>query len=417
MTHRRPASLDRALDFLEQLPLPPARVETLALDEADGRWLAEAIAASDDLPRFDLAAMDGYAIRSADLGPEGRARLRLAGTRLTGDAAPARVDPGEALRILTGALMPEGADRVVMNEDARPEGSHVVLRAPAGRRPHIRRAGEDARRGGVLLDAPRLIGPGEAALLRAMGVAALRVFARPRVALVSTGNELCDGPAPLPPGRIRDTNRPMLARMLAAAGAEVSDLGILRDEPRALEEALIHAAAGHDLIVTTGGASSGLADLLAQTVSRRGFLEFWKLQMRLGKPVGFGDIDDCPILVLPGNPVAAAVDFALLGRPLLARLTGIGAAIRPAPRLPFAGSAVKPAGRCDILLGRLVECQGRTAAAPLAVQGSANLAALAQAGVLIVLTPDLTRIEPGRVVEVLPLWDATPMEAGRRPPG
>lgn len=233
------------------------------------------------------------------------------------------------------------------------------------------------------------------------------------MAVLSIGDELVPAGADPGPVGVVDTNGPMLRAMLAGLGAEVTDLGICGDDRAAANRRLIDAAAGHDLILTSGGASAGLRDHMAALVRGRGCLEFWTLAMRPGKPVGFGDIDDCPTLVLPGNPVAAAVDFARIGRPLLARIMGLPQPLPAAWRLPFDGAHRKPAGRTDVLLARLVPGAKGTAARPLTPQGSANLMALAQAEALVVLTPDRMDIAPGETVEVVPLWDGIPRHAGR----
>ncbi len=234
----------------------------------------------------------------------------------------------------------------------------------------------------------------------------------PSVAVISTGDELAPSGQQLGPAQIHDTNRPLLVRLLTGCGASVTDLGICPDNPDRLLQRLTEVAPGHDLIVSTGGASVGLADHMSSLVARRGAVEFWRLLMRPGKPVGFGDIDDCPILVLPGNPVAALVDFILIGQVILARLLGLPLA--PALRLPLGRACAKPAGRTDVLLGRIeIGSDGQSCAMPLARQGSANIAALAQAEVLIVLTPDMVDIPEGGIVEVVPIWDGTPRRAGR----
>ena len=314
----------------------------------------------------------------------------------------------DALAFVAGSIespLPPGADRVVMQEDARVAGDEVALAPPPGGKPHIRRVGEDVGRGTPVLGAGRRIGPGQIALLAALGVRSVLVAPRPRVALLSTGDELVESPGAPGTARIHDSNRPMLARMLQAAGAEVTDLGIAPDAPEAIAGRLVGAAGGHDLLVSSGGASVGFADHLTRIIARRGYLEFWKLAMRPGKPIGFGDIDDCPILLLPGNPLAAAAGFALIGRAILARLEGRVTA-GPGWRLPLAAPLAKPEGRTQIRLGRLRHdpSGGATVVEPLPDQGSASLRYLALADVMIVLGPGQTGIGAGEPVEVVPVW-------------
>jgi molybdopterin molybdotransferase len=241
------------------------------------------------------------------------------------------------------------------------------------------------------------------ALLSAMQVTAVPVLHPLRVALLSTGDELQEGAAPLGPGRIIDSNRPMLRALLHGLGCSVADLGILPDDPEPLLATLIAAAAAHDLIITSGGASVGDADHLNRLIARRGFMEFWRLNMRPGKPVGLGDIDDCPILALPGNPMAAAVAFTLIGQRLIGRLAG-DPVLRPdALSMPLAHAATKGAGRLEILAGRrAILPDGQSGVAALKVQGSASLVALSQAEGLIVLPIAADKVAAGALVAFVP---------------
>lgn len=406
MNKQSPKSVRDAVAFIGsyiETAVPPVR---MALSMAFGHVLAEQILAPVSLPRFDNAAMDGFAIRTADLPSDGTARLRLTQTIAAGEVSLRELQPGEAARIMTGAPLPPGADRVIIQEAAELDGNEVYLKASPGAKPHIRGIGEDVTRGTVVLEVGTRIGPGQAALLTALGLRSVLVMPRPKVALLSTGDELVDSPGFLEPGRIYDTNRPMLAQMLKAVGAEVTDLGIARDDPETILAKLVEAAGSHDLLISSGGASAGFADHLTQVITRRGYLEFWRLDMRPGKPIGFGDIDDCPILLLPGNPLAAAAGFALLGRSIIARLEGRtldGADIR---RLPVSRALSKPGGRTQVFLGRLGNnpATGMTVVEPLPDQGSASLRYLALADVMIVLHPEQSEIGAGDPVEVLPVW-------------
>jgi len=406
MDRNVPKSLRDALSFIAdyiETPVPPVRT---ALSAAFGHVLAEDVTASVCLPRFDNSAMDGFAVRSNDIGADGTAVLKVGQTITAGQTVVPDLRPGEAARIMTGALIPRGADRVVVQEAATLDGETVRLRVQPGAKPHIRRTGEDVSRGERLLEAGTRIGPGQVALLTALGLRSVLVSPRPKVALLSTGDELVEHPDSLAPGQIFDTNRPMLSHMLQAAGADVTDLGIARDDPEAILARLVDAAADHDLLISSGGASVGFADHLTHIVSRRGFLEFWKLDMRPGKPVGFGDVDDCPILLLPGNPLAAAVGFALVGRPILARLAGRRIEEDGFLHLPVDRPLSKPAGRIEVLLGRL-RANGRdrtSVVEPLPYQGSASLRSLALADVMIVLQPGQTEIAAGEGVATLPVW-------------
>lgn len=398
-----PRSLLAAHAFLGAQVEPPVDRETVPLAAALGRVLAGDVMAPLALPPFDNAAMDGFALREADLTGSGPHRFPVSQVIAAGKRDVAPLAPGTTARIMTGAPIPPGADRVVMQEHAVLRADTVQIVPPRHARPHIRQRGEDLAEGAVALTAGTRIGAGQLALLAGLGVTELVVWRRPRVALLSTGDELGDG-GQRAAGQIHDSNRPMLLALLQASGAEVTDLGILPDVPETILHNLIAAAADHDLLVSSGGASAGFADHLAAAVVQRGCLEFWQLDMRPGKPIGFGDIDHCPLLMLPGNPFAAATGFATLGRVLLDRLSGV--ALRPlAPlRLPIAGSFEKPAGRTHVLAGRLVQtAAGATRAQPLARQGSASLMALAGCDCLIVLGAGQTSITPGDIVDILPM--------------
>lgn len=406
MVRNAPKSLRDARSFIADYIETPVQPVRMALSAAFGHVLAEDITAPVCLPRFDNSAMDGFAVRSNDIRADGTAVLKVGQAITAGQTVVPDLRPGEAARIMTGALIPRGADRVVVQEAATIDGETVRLRVEPGAKPHIRRIGEDVSRGETLLEAGARIGPGQISLLTALGLRSVLVSPRPKVALLSTGDELVEHPDPLAPGQIFDTNRPMLSHMLQAAGADVTDLGIARDDPEAILARLVDAAADHDLLISSGGASVGFADHLTRIVSRRGFLEFSKLDMRPGKPVGFGDIDDCPILLLPGNPLAAAVGFALVGRPILTRLAGRRIEDDGFLHLPVDRPLSKPAGRIEVLLGRL-RTNGRdrmSVVEPLPYRGSASLRLLALADVMIVLQPNQADIAAGEGVATLPVW-------------
>lgn len=306
---------------------------------------------------------------------------------------------------MTGAVVPDGTERIVIQEMAEVTGAQVRFKAPLYGKPHIRKMGEDVTKGAMVLKTGTRLDAGHLALLIALGITSIPVHDKPRMALLSTGDELVDGSRELVPGEIYDTNRPLLSILLARAGASVTDLGIVRDDPDLIVAALISAAPEHDFIISSGGASAGFADHLADAVRRRGYLEFWKLNMRPGKPIGFGDIDDCPILLLPGNPVAAVSGFAIIGRFVINLLQGY-AGEHHRLRLPIADRRIKVSGIVQVLMGRYRHdaSTGALQVIPLAIQGSASLSALAETEVLIVLSPDLTEIETGSTVDVLDIW-------------
>lgn len=305
----------------ERLPVL-AGTEWLPLGQADGRVAAEPVLALHDVPPFPNSAVDGYAICHGDLNPEGETRLPVRGRLPAGMAAEGILGDGGAIRIFTGAPMPPGADTVFMQEDVRREGDVVVLPSGLKRGANARDAGEDIARGACAIPAGRRLRPQDLALAAACGHDRIAVRTRLRVALFSTGDELTEPGVPLLSGAIHDSNRVMLATLLARLGAEVADLGILRDEPDALAVRLRQAARDHDLILTSGGVSTGEEDHVKTAVEAVGALMFWRLAIKPGRPVAMGVVDGTPFVGLPGNPGAVYVTLLFVVRPLLARLGG-----------------------------------------------------------------------------------------------
>ena len=307
---------------------PLGGLSRVKLASALGRVLAADIAAPIDLPPFFNSAVDGYAVRHADLSPAGESRLRVGARVMAGRAASRPLSPGEAIRIFTGAPMPGGADTVFMQEDVRVDAGDVIVPAGLKRGANSRPAGEDIAAGARALAAGKRLNPADIALAAALGLTSIPVCARVRVALFSTGDEVAASGAPLSRAQIYDANRPLLAALLQAFGARVTDLGILADRPKVLREALAMAATDHDLIVTSGGVSTGEADHVRGAVEKVGTLVFWRIGIKPGRPVAMGVVPglapgaSAAFVGLPGNPVAVFVTFARIVRPLLLRLAG-----------------------------------------------------------------------------------------------
>lgn len=304
----------------ERLPIV-AVTETVPLAEADGRVAAEDVAALTNLPPFDNSAVDGYAVRFADLPTSGETRLPVAGRIAAGQPASGLAGAA-AIRIFTGAPMPAGADTVFMQEDVRLDGDGVVLPSGLEQGSNRRLAGEDVGRGEVIIRAGRRLRPQDLALAAAAGIERLPVRRKLRVAVFSTGNELAEPGATLESGAVYDSNRILLCALLVRLGAEVRDLGILRDDPDEVARQLAAAAPGCDVILTSGGVSTGEEDHVKAAVERIGRLVFWRLAVKPGRPVAMGLVDGTAFVGLPGNPVAAYVTTLFLVRPLLARLGG-----------------------------------------------------------------------------------------------
>lgn len=389
----------RAL-MLERLQ-PPRGEIGLPLAEAAGRILARDLVAPLNVPPYDNAAVDGYAVRHRDLQPDGPTRLRLAGRSAAGHPSEAGLNPGEAQRILTGAVLPAGCDSVAMQEDCRLEGDSLVLPPGLKRGANCRRAGEDLAQGSVALQAGRRLRPVDLGLAASLGLETLPVFPALRAALFSSGDEVTAPGQPLAPGGLYDANRFSVGALLRAQGVAVTDLGILPDEPEAVAAALAEAAAGHDLIVTSGGVSVGDEDHLRAAVAARGSLHLWRIAIKPGKPLALGRLGSALFVGLPGNPVAAVVTFVALIRPLLQRLGG------ETPREPLAfpvtaGFAFeKKPGRQEWLRVCLSREDDGWQARLFPRQGSGILSSLALTDGFIVLDEAVTRVEPGQRLDFL----------------
>lgn len=391
------AAQARLIGAAEPLPMERAR-----LADALGRHAAVDHAARRTQPPFAGSAMDGYAIRFDDLpGP-----WRLIGESSAGRGFGGSVGTGEAVRIFTGAPLPSGADTVLVQEETEREDCSVVLRGegPAGRGAHVRPAGLDFRAGERLVAAGERLTAARIGLLAAGGYAEATVRRRPRVAILSTGDELVEAGEAVGPDRIVNANGPMLTALLRGAGAEVVDLGIVRDDAAAIGDA-IGRAGGSDVLLTIGGASVGDRDLVLPVLESRGAaLDFWRVAIKPGKPMLTGRLDDMRVVGLPGNPVSAFVCAQLFVLPMLRRMTGSAS---PPPTPVQARTTVSlPANgpRRDHLRAMLVdEADGGRSVAPAAVQDSSMLGILAGCNALLIRPENAPPVEAGAFVPVIPL--------------
>jgi molybdopterin molybdotransferase len=393
------------LDDMERLIgeriAPVAETERVPLAAARGRVLAADLIAPVDLPPFDNSAVDGYAVRHADLAADADTRLVVGGRLTAGAAATAALAPGEAIRIFTGAAMPAGADTVFMQEDVTRDGDAVVVPAGLKRGANRRLAGEDVAAGAVALAAGTVLAPPHIALAAALGITGVEVRRRLRVAIFSTGDEVIEPGAPLPRAGVYDANRHLLRELLERLGAGVTDLGILADDPDSLAAALRAAAAGHDLIVTSGGVSTGEADYVRGAVESIGSLVFWRVAIKPGRPVALGVIrggggESAAFLGLPGNPVAVFVTFVRVVRVLLRRLSGA----RHAPVVPLpvrAGFAYKKKKdrREYVRVSLRRGTDGELEAVKYPQDGAGILTSLTQTDGLVELPEEVTAISPG----------------------
>jgi molybdopterin molybdotransferase len=388
-------SVDAALALIARSVACAVGTERVALLEADGRVLAADLHSPVDLPPFANSAVDGYAVRLADLA--GGPVLPISG-RLAAGTAARPLQPGTAQRIFTGAPLPQGADTVFMQEDV--DASEGSVRLPPGLRAgaNTRPAGEDVARGARALAGGTKLRPQDVALAAALGLQELEVRRPLRMALFSTGDELVDpGQTPGPAQRF-DSNRVLLAALCRRAGAEVTDLGILPDRRDRIAAALAAAAPGHHAILTTGGVSAGEEDHVRDAVEQAGRLAWWRLAIKPGRPVAMGEVGNAAFMGLPGNPVAAFVTFVCVARPLLAALAGETYRPPTPVSVPTAFSYRKKTGRREYVRVRIAE--GRAHKHP--VEGAGILTSLTLTDGLAELAEDATSLAPGDPVGYLP---------------
>jgi len=396
-------SVDEAVGLIAARVKAVPGSETVALEAADRRILAEDLVAPLPLPPFTNSAVDGYAVRGSDLPPQAAAVLSLRGRVQAGAPAGDALHPHEARRIFTGAPMPRGADTVFMQEDVRlePDGRVAV---PIGlkRGANVRPAGEDFARGTVALQAGQRLRPQDVALIAAFGLTEVTVRRRIRVAVFSTGNELVSPGGPRAPMQLFDSNRFMLMAMLSRLGCVVSDLGIVGDRRVALADGLTHAAAGHDLILTTGGVSTGEEDHVKAAVESIGTLVLWRMAIKPGRPLAMGIIGGTPLIGLPGNPVASFVTFVHVVRPTVLALSG--ARSEPFQPMPVraAFSYRKKLSRREYVRVRLRSgADGVPEATKFPREGAGLLSSLVDTDGLVELSEDRASVEPGENVGFL----------------
>ncbi|MTH97540.1 gephyrin-like molybdotransferase Glp [Roseibium sp. RKSG952] len=396
-----------ALQILKDRLSPVAQTETVPLEQAHGRILAETVTAPRDIPLTDNAAVDGYAFRHADYEPAG-GFFRLEQRIAAGHPSERPIGPWAAARIFTGAVMPAGTDTVAMQEDCErhdQDGQHFVI-VPQGLKPgaNRRRAGEDVKRGSVILDAGIRLKPQDLASIASTGKANVEVYRKLQVALISTGDEIRRPGTDLPPGGVYDSNHFLLRGLCETMDVEVSDLGVLPDTADAVEAALAAASREADVILTTGGASRGEEDHILWSLDRLGSRHMWQLAIKPGRPMMFGQIGSCVLLGLPGNPVAAMVCFLLYARPVLSVLGG-GVFLTPqAFQVPadFEVPRKKP-DRREFYRGILeAGADGRTHVRKFDRDGSGLITGLREADGLIEIPEEATSVEKGDLVTFLP---------------
>ncbi len=379
---------------------PVTGTQQLPLRSALGRVLASDVVARINVPPQRNSAMDGFALRHADV--QTAAALRVVGTSWAGRPFTQPVGPGEAVRIMTGAVMPDGTDTVVMQEEVDLHGASIRLQRAPRAGEFVRRPGDDVARGAVVLHGGKRLGAAELGLLASQGYAEVSVRRRVRVAFFSTGDELTGIGNALASGQIYDSNRYTLYGLLHEHQVEPIDLGVVKDNEAALRTAFTQAAARADAIVTTGGVSVGDADFVKRVLLEQGSVGFWKIAMRPGRPLTFGRIGASCFFGLPGNPVSVAVTFAQFVAPALARMSGTDAGRPLHLQVPSLSRLTKAPGRRDFQRGILVEQDGRLAVQTTGLQGSHVLSGMSQANCYVVLPESCTEVNAGDMVTVMP---------------
>jgi molybdopterin molybdotransferase len=400
---------DEGLEILKSRAHGVVGMETVSLPNALGRVLAEDITAPRDVPPHDNSAVDGYAVRHSDLAADSETRLPVTARIAAGHPLDRPTKPGEAVQIFTGAPVPDGMDTVFMQEDIALDGDDVILSAGIKSGANRRKQGEDVRSGDVIIETGQLMRAQEIGLAASVGRGEVKVFTRLRAAVFSTGDEVADPVLDdAGPGAIYDANRYTIGSLLRGMGCEVTDLGILPDRVAEIRSALHDAAAGHDLIITSGGVSLGEEDHITHVVQSLGQLDFWRLAIKPGRPMALGKVVDTAFVGLPGNPVAAMVTFMRIARPLILELSGRKHVDPLVYQIPAGFDMNKKKGRREWLRANLkTDTSGRVKVYKYPSQGSGILTSMVVSDGLVELPEDLDQVNEGDLVNFLPFGEMT----------
>jgi molybdopterin molybdotransferase len=387
--------VDKARAALLACISPLAEIQAVPIREALGRILAEEIVPKIDVPAHDNSAMDGYAVRFSDI--QDGSSLREAGVALAGRPFAGKLGAGECVRVMTGAVMPQGSDSVVIQEIVKKEGGRIIVPPGQKAKQNVRYAGEDLKVGVPVLKPGKILRPAELGLIASLGIGEVKVKRRVRVALFATGDELASIGSPLKEGEVYDSNRYTLHGMLSRLGVEIIDMGVVRDDPAKLEAAFRKAASSADAIITTGGVSVGEADFIKQMMAKLGEVLFWKIAMRPGRPMAFGKIQNSYLFGLPGNPVAVMVTFYAFVRDALFYLAGRSDEALPLLKATAAENLRKVPGRTEFQRGILsLDGKVRTTGQ----QGSGVLRSMSEANCFIILEHERGSVQAGEPVSV-----------------
>ena len=394
--------VEKARELIARHLVPVAGNEQVGIRAALGRILAKEVVSPVNVPAHDNSAMDGYAVRFADLAAGGETTLSVVGSSFAGKPFAGRIGKGQCVRIMTGGVMPAEMDTIVMQEHVRAAQGKVTIGPGHRKHQNLRRAGEDLARGGVALARGKLITPADVGLMASLGIAEATVCRKLRVAFFSTGDELVSIGAPLLEGQIYDSNRYTIHGMLQRLGVEAIDMGVVRDDPALIESAFREAAAMADAVVTSGGVSVGEADFIKDLLNRLGEVVFWKIAMKPGRPLAYGRIGHAHFFGLPGNPVSVMVTFYQFVRDALYVLMGRD----PVPPLPSLRATLtsdlkKAPGRTEFQRGILTRsAHGEWSVRVTGEQGSGILRSMSEANCFIILPTDQGNVSAGATVDV-----------------
>ncbi|MGQ0752095.1 MAG: molybdopterin molybdotransferase MoeA [Betaproteobacteria bacterium] len=394
--------VDKARQLIARFLDPVTATERLHVRAALDRVLAADVVSPIDVPAHDNSAMDGYAVRFSDLHSTAETTLRVAGTAFAGAPYAGQMPPGTCVRIMTGGVVPAGADTIVMQEHVTAKDDQITIGAGHRKGQHLRCAGEDLATGQVALKRGAHLRPAEIGLIASLGIPELTVYRRLRVAFFSTGDELVSIGTPPREGQIYDSNRYTLHGMLQRLGCEAIDMGVVRDDPKLLESAFLQAAATADVVITSGGVSVGEADFVKELLNRLGEVVFWKIAMKPGRPLAYGKVGNAHFFGLPGNPVSVMVTFYQFVRDALLKLAGRDP-VPPLPtfRVPCTSALKKAPGRTEFQRGILTrDSSGSWSVRVTGEQGSGILRSMAEANCFIILPTDQGNVAPGTLVEV-----------------
>ena len=392
----------KAREFIARFLTPVAVIERVHIRSALDRVLAEDVTSPLDVPSHDNSAMDGYAVRFADLKADGEVTLKVAGSSFAGVPYQGAVKPGACVRIMTGGVVPAGMDTIVMQEHVKANGDSVTIGGGHRLNQNLRRAGEDLKAGQVALKRGVLLRPAEIGLIASLGIGEISVYRKLRVAFFSTGDELRSIGTTLGEGQIYDSNRYTIHGMLTRLNCEIVDMGVIGDDPKLLEQAFGDAARCADVVVTSGGVSVGEADFVKELLERMGEVVFWKIAMKPGRPLAYGRIGDAHFFGLPGNPVSVMVTFYQFVRDALLKLGGRD----PLPplltfKVPCTSALKKAPGRTEFQRGILTQdAAGAWSVRVTGEQGSGILRSMTEANCFIILPTDQGNVSVGAMVEV-----------------